>query len=109
MNRQEALDAIGQAILTDRNRDYGDPEQNFQTTATIMTAYLQGRGLMPAHQRLESYDVAALMAGLKLARLCTSPTKHDTWIDLAGYGVCAVDCIPPARSAANVVTMRDDG
>lgn len=35
--------------------------------------------------------VAALMVGLKLARLAASPRKLDTWVDMAGYAVCGVE------------------
>lgn len=89
MNRQEALEATAQCVLTDRNRDYGNPEDNFATTAAIWNACLYGSGHLK--KPLEAHDVAALMVGLKLARLAASPRKLDTWVDMAGYAVCGVE------------------
>lgn len=91
MDRREALDAAAACVLSDRNKDYGSPERNFETTAAMMDAYLRGRGLLPASVRLESHDVAALMICLKLARLVTSPGKADTWVDIIGYASCGAE------------------
>lgn len=92
MNRKEAIDEVEKCVLADRNRDYGSPEDNFKTTAQIWNAHLRGRGLLAEGKALEAHDVAALMIGIKLARLVTSPHKADTWVDLAGYAVCGVEC-----------------
>jgi hypothetical protein len=92
MNRQEALDAGGQCVLSDRNKSYGNPEDNFKNTADIWNVHLRGRGLLAPGKELDTRDVAALMVGLKLARLVTSPEKLDTWIDIIGYGACGAEC-----------------
>jgi hypothetical protein len=34
---------------------------------------------------IEPHDVAAMMIIVKLSRIQTSPTKRDSWVDLAGY------------------------
>lgn len=116
MNRKDSLDAAAGCVLVDRNKSYGDPEDNFRTTAQIMTAYLKGRGLLAGD--LAPHDVAALMISLKLARLCTSPDKEDTWVDLIGYGACGVECATshksggvgaaPAAPAGLVFPLPDD-
>ena len=92
MNRKEALDEAARCVLSDRNKEYGNPEDNFKTTAQIWNAHLQGRGLLADGKSLEPLDVAALMVGLKLARLVTSPGKTDTWVDMIGYAACGVEC-----------------
>lgn len=90
MKRKEVLDAAAKCVLSDRNHDYGDPEDNFRVTAAIMSAYLRGRGILS--EDLQPHDVAALMVGLKLARLCTSPAKADNWVDMVGYAACGAEC-----------------
>jgi hypothetical protein len=99
MNRQEALDAAGRCVLADRNQAYGDPESNFANTAAIWTVHLRGRGLLAEGKELEPFDVAALMIGLKLARLVTSPDKADTWVDIIGYGSCGIECASNTEGA----------
>ncbi len=88
MNRQQVIDEIGKCVLRDRNADYGTPEDNFADTAAIWNIYLRRRGLLAKDQTLTSKDVAALMVGLKMARLGASPNKMDNWVDLGGYAVC---------------------
>lgn len=92
MNRQEALAEAGKYVLADRNKSYGSPEDNFKNTADIWNVHLRGRGLLAPGMSLDARDVAALMIGLKLARLVTSPEKLDTWLDIIGYGACGAEC-----------------
>lgn len=89
MNRKEVLDEAAKCVLSDRNKDYGSPEDNFRTTAQIWNAYLAARGFDVV---LEPVDVANLMIGLKLARTATSPYKDDHYVDMAGYAACGSEC-----------------
>lgn len=75
--RGEILDTARQLVLGDRERDYGGPDDTLQTAAELWQAYLD-RPIVP-------YDVAVLMALLKIARIKHRPEKLDNWIDLAGY------------------------
>jgi hypothetical protein len=90
VNRKDYLSAVGECILKDRNAEYGDPEDNFRDTAAIWNVHLSGR-LLPGKE-LTATDVAALMVGLKLARMRTSPAKADHWVDIGGYAGCGVEC-----------------
>lgn len=112
MNRQQVIDEIGKCVLQDRNADYGTPEDNFADTAAIWTIYLRRRGLLTKGQALTSKDVAALMVGLKMARLGASPNKLDNWVDLGGYAVCGgeVAAFETARDAAlsRKIVFKDD-
>ncbi len=91
MDRQETLDAAARCVLGDRNNAHGAPEDNFRQTAAIWNVHLKGRGLLADDKELTPSDVAALMIGLKLARLVTSIDKADTWIDIAGYAACGAE------------------
>ena len=82
--RGELLAGAEAAVNGDRNAQYGDPRQDFHRTAIMWSAYL---GI-----QIEMHDVAALMALLKVSRIRWSPTKQDSWLDLAGYAACGWDC-----------------
>lgn len=72
-------------VFADRRDDYGDATHSCQTIADLMTAYLHGRGLLPADRRLEAYDAPQLLLLLKVSRFATGGAKRDTLVDQAGY------------------------
>lgn len=74
----------------DRNVQYGDPNQDFQRTADMWSAYL-GKTIF-------AHDVAAMMIMLKVSRIRWSPDKYDSWLDVAGYAACGWDCVSPKES-----------
>lgn len=82
MNRKECLEKTIEIVTKDRQNDYGKPEKNFGVIANYWTDYLDSRGIKGI---LTGYDVAAMMALLKIARIASSPAKEDNWVDLAGY------------------------
>jgi len=82
--RPEILEAAKMCVCGDREEDYGSPERNFQTIATMWDAYLKG-GKKTA---IDAVDVAAMLALLKLARVGSGHAKMDNWVDLAGYAAC---------------------
>ena len=84
MTRKECLDAAGKAVLTDRAREYGHPEDCFGRIAALWSAYL-GRSVSSA-------DVACMMALLKIARVRANPHHDDSWVDIAGYAACGAEC-----------------
>jgi hypothetical protein len=83
LDRQGCLDAAGRAVLADRANVYGPPEDNFRRIAAIWSVVL-GIEVTPT-------QVAACMAGVKLARLAQSPGHGDSWVDLAGYAACGAE------------------
>lgn len=89
--RAEVLLGAEALVNGDRNVQYGDPRADFKRTAAMWAAYL-GTDVAP-------HDVAALMALLKVSRIRWSPSKLDSWTDLAGYAACGWDC---AEGAARI-------
>jgi hypothetical protein len=88
MNARQAL--LGEAIRLvtgERNNQYGPPTQDFDRTAIMWTAYLNGRRILDAH------DVAAMMILLKLSRISWDQTNRDSWVDIAGYAACGYECV----------------
>lgn len=87
VTRRQILEEAIKAVCTDRNHQYGGPEQSFSAIAEMWTAYLRCAG----HDIvLYAHDVALMLAAFKLARAITSENpKTDTYADLAGYAACA--------------------
>ena len=85
MTRKECLDHAAKAVLTDRNAAYGEPEDSFGVIAGMWSVYL-GRPV-------SSYDVACMMALLKIVRAKQNPHHDDSWTDLAGYAACGAECV----------------
>lgn len=82
--RIEALREAARIISGDRNKSYGDPEDNFQRTAQIWSVIL---GI-----DISNEDVAMMMVGLKMARYANKGNfQPDTWIDIAGYAGCGYE------------------
>ena len=78
--RESILDTAKIYVTKDRAATHGDLEDSFGHTAKLWSTHL---GI-----DVSAVDVTILMALLKVARLKTSPTHADNWIDLAGYAAC---------------------
>lgn len=94
--REQVLSAARACVCGDREQDYGSPENNFRTIASLWNSYLYGAGLMEnptphVWKGLKPKDVAAMLALLKVARIAGNRPKRDNWIDLAGYAACGAE------------------
>lgn len=86
MKREKILESAKQCVCGDRESQYGDPENNFETIADFWNIYLEAADKLLSS--IEAADVAAMMGLLKLARIATGEPKADNWVDLAGYAAC---------------------
>lgn len=101
MKREEVLEAARKCVCGDRDKNYGSPENSFECIAEMWTAYLGGRGL--AKDVLTTFDVANLLALMKLARMSKNVHYADGPVDLAGYAACAGECMEePEEDGGNV-------
>jgi hypothetical protein len=83
-HRVEALREAAKIISGERNKQYGNPEDNFERTAKIWSVIL---GI-----KISNEDVAMMMVGLKVARYASkSGFQADTWVDIAGYAGCGYE------------------
>ena len=91
--RSEILQEAISLINGDRHVDYGDPVDDFTTTASLWQTYLART--MDAREGLDlrAHDVAIMMILLKVARISWTPEKRDHWADIAGYDGCGWDCV----------------
>lgn len=85
LTRAEILDTAKKCVCTDREGQYGTPENNFGCIARLWEDYLVTQGYQVS---LQPKDIAAMMALLKIARIATGRGTADSWVDLAGYAAC---------------------
>ena len=82
------------------SRDYGSPENNFQTIADFWSVY---KGV-----KFSASDVAMMMALLKVARIKSGGGTEDSFVDLAGYAACGGELVTevPTKCAQTACTSR---
>ena len=83
MNRAECLETAKKCVCGHREQEYGSPEDNFATIASLWTVYL--------NHPVKAKDVAMMMALLKIARIRTGTATEDSFVDLAGYAACGAE------------------
>lgn len=89
MTRKEFLDAAAKCVCTDRNNEYGGPEDSFKLIAELWEPIIRARCVSPGCDvSVDAVTVALLMAELKIARAATNEGHMDSWVDLAGYAAC---------------------
>jgi len=91
MDREEILQTAIRLTMGDRNDQNGDPFENHQRIAQIWSVILG--------QKIEPYQVALCMAGLKLARLAYNPLE-DSFVDGAAYLAIAGEIVQKGASDA---------
>lgn len=92
MTREQFLDGAKKCVCTDREEQYGTPEDNFSLIAELWDSYL--KSVLNLHEYdslVDSVDVAIMMALLKVARIATGKPKADNWVDLIGYAACGAE------------------
>ncbi len=80
MVRKEVLETALSCVDGGREQDYGKPEDNFGTIASLWSTYLG--------YPVTSKDVAAMMILEKISRIMSGHAKDDNWVDIAGYAAC---------------------
>lgn len=79
-------------VCSEREQDYGKPDDNFNTIGLLWGVYLNAAH--PEYMKafpfngITAKDVATMMALLKVARIATG-TSSDSFVDLAGYAALA--------------------
>lgn len=83
--REEILETAKEYVTRDRNKQYGDPEDNFAEIAALWSTY--------TGYAFKSDDVAVMMILLKIARIKNDPRTKDNWVDIAGYAACGYEAV----------------
>lgn len=93
-DRKRLLDNASEYVLKQRNKSYGEPDEDFQRIARIASAMgfrMAPEGSNGPHRELSGSDVALFMIALKTSRLVWSPDHEDSWTDIAGYAACGFE------------------
>ena len=105
MTRKDILTRANICVSGDREEDYGSPESNFMTIASLWNVYIARKGTW----LLDAKDVAAMLALLKIARIASGHAKTDNWVDLAGYAACGGEIqTEKAESAETACSSAED-
>lgn len=84
MTRKEILAEAEKCVCSDRNLQYGEPEDNFNIIAKFWSAFLD--------IEIAAWQVAAMMMLMKNARIKASAGRDtDSWVDAAGYSACGAE------------------
>ena len=90
MIRENILKDAIRCVCTDRNDQYGEPEDNFEVIAELWSVYLKNVGVASVPDAIGAFDVAVMMGLFKIGRLITAEEqKADTFVDACGYLACA--------------------
>lgn len=81
--RESILNDAIRCVYSDRDDQYGSPEDCFYVISQFWSTYL--------NKDVSPKDVAAMMGLLKIARIQNGKAKADNWIDLAGYAACGAE------------------
>ncbi|MDO5549285.1 MAG: DUF6378 domain-containing protein [Eubacteriales bacterium] len=90
MRRAEILQTAETCVCGQREQDYGTPEDNFSSIASLWGAYL---GV-----QLTAEDVAMLMCLFKIGRIKTGTGTADSFVDLAGYAACGGEIVTEKKN-----------
>ena len=101
MTRTDILDAAREAVAG-RQGIYGGPEDSYRRVAALWNAYLA-----PDDHQLTAFDVAMMLALLKIARTRTAPGHTDNLVDLAGYAACAAETVGRNGAEPEIILTED--
>lgn len=83
MKRAEVLRTAEKMVCGHREQDYGIPEDNFFKIAELWSAYF-------GHD-FTAFDVAMMMALMKIGRISTGTATNDSFVDAIGYLACGAE------------------
>lgn len=86
-------------VAGERKRAYGDASEGLNRIAVIWNGILSAAG-KTTDRPIDSFDVAQMMTGLKIARGYTGPYRIDNAIDQAGWSAIAGEVSAVARGGS---------
>lgn len=90
MDRKTILHEAEKCVCTDRQGQYGSPEDNFSLIAQLWELYIKRKCVSLAEDvKILPEDVGCMMALLKIARIASGQAKDDNYVDACGYLACA--------------------
>ncbi len=90
--REKVLKEALNCVNGEREKQYGNPEDNFERIADLWSVYLTS--LFEDEKivvEIDPIDVAKMMILFKIARSNGDKDKMDNYVDMIGYGACAAE------------------
>ena len=103
MPRQAVLEQAITLTTQKRNREYGEPKENFERTADMLNAYLGKRLVDP----LTAADIAMFGIVLKMGRLAENQKSDDSWRDIAGYAALGFEMTAQPKKRGRPLGSRN--
>lgn len=105
--REDLLKQAIDIVCSDRNNQYGEPEDNFSVIGELWSAYLNARCTPPGVRvDIGAQEAADMLILFKVARSATAVNpKTDTYVDIAGYAACAgaiINKAVPSKPPLNI-------
>lgn len=105
--RESILREAINIVCSDRNLQYGEPEDNFSIIGELWSVYINAKRVAPTDRiELTAKDASDMLILFKVARSVTATTpKRDTYVDIAGYAACAgafIDKAVPSNPPLNI-------
>lgn len=94
--RETLLNEAKRIVTGERNKSYGEPEDNSRRIGDLWNVFLQGR-TKPPTEPLDPYEVFLMMGLMKIARLMHDPSNYDSYLDAVGYITVAWDAYSAAK------------
>lgn len=83
-HRTTVLETANSLITGNREQEYGSPQVNF--------GHIADRWSQILGMQIDSWQVALMMADLKIARMATTGLPHaDSFTDICGYAALAAE------------------
>lgn len=101
--RRSVLQEAEKCCCQDRNREHGQPEDNFLHVGKLWTVYREIIG----HRPYNAQDVAAMMVLHKVARAGYNHGNRDNWVDMAGYAACGGGMVEPQQELFRDLTFNE--
>lgn len=96
--RDEILDRAKIVVGQERNKQYGEPDENFRYIAALWSVYLKEqlskafpesvKEIINLDNLITAVDVATMMELLKIGR---GNDSEDSWLDRIGFAACGYE------------------
>lgn len=100
--RERVLKEALNCVNGEREKQYGNPEDNFKRIAELWSVYLTSI-FEDVIFELDPIDVAKMMVLFKIARANGPKDKLDNYVDIIGYAACAAEIFEGQSSDSDVI------
>ncbi len=107
--REKVLKEALNCVNGEREKQYGNPEDNFRRIADLWSVYLTS--LFEDEKvvvDIDPIDVAKMMILFKIARSNGDKDKLDNYVDMIGYGACAAEIFECSEKAEKVLKKKEE-